>query len=202
MFPIFSGLIAALLHVVTGPDHLAAVTPIALDMNKKQWKVGFLWGLGNLGGMLMIGLLFLFFKEYIPVETISVYSEQLVGIVLLIVGGWALLKVFRKPKIKVSERNTDFGKLSTIGIGFLHGLAGIAHFILLLPVLGFESQTESIQYIIGFALGTVGAMTLFTVVLGIIKKINKTSANYNNSIRVIGGVFAIVVGIYWLFTTI
>jgi len=48
---------------------------------------------------------------------------------------------------KVVEQNV----ISSFGIGFLHGLAGVAHFLLLLPVLWFENQLDGIQYIIGFA---------------------------------------------------
>ena len=39
--PLFAGIIASALHVVSGPDHLAAVTPIALESRSKVWKIGF-----------------------------------------------------------------------------------------------------------------------------------------------------------------
>ena len=39
-FPLFAGIIAAVLHVISGPDHLAAVTPFAIESKKKAWKVG------------------------------------------------------------------------------------------------------------------------------------------------------------------
>ena len=65
-FPLFAGIIAAMLHVISGPDHLAAVTPFAIESKKKAWKVGLFWGVGHLVGMLFIGVLFLLFKELIP----------------------------------------------------------------------------------------------------------------------------------------
>ena len=77
-FPIFAGIIAAVLHVISGPDHLAAVIPFAIERKKKAWKVGLFWGIGHLTGMLFIGALFLAFKEMIPVEKISKHSEKLV----------------------------------------------------------------------------------------------------------------------------
>ena len=76
-FPIFTGLIAAMLHVIMGPDHLAAVAPFAIESKRKAWKVGLSWGLGHLFGMGLIGRLFVFFKELIPLEAISAYREQL-----------------------------------------------------------------------------------------------------------------------------
>ena len=173
-FPLFAGLIAATLHVITGPDHLAAVTPIAVDAEAKSWRVGFVWGLGNLMGMLLIGLLFVGFKEQLPIELISAKSELLVGVVLIFLGIFSIYKVLKRRKATLTEGRKQ-NVISATSIGFLHGLAGVAHFIILLPVLGFETQAESLQYILGFAIGTVGIMTLYTVALGWIKKIKPKS---------------------------
>ncbi len=98
-FPFIAALMASMLHVIMGPDHLAAVTPFAIETKRKAWKIGLSWGLGHLAGMLGIGVLFALFKELIPVDLISKYSEQLVGFVLLGIGGWALYKLFKKEKI-------------------------------------------------------------------------------------------------------
>jgi len=35
-FPLSAGIIAAILHVVSGPDHLAEVTPFAIEGKKKD----------------------------------------------------------------------------------------------------------------------------------------------------------------------
>ncbi|MRH99465.1 hypothetical protein GH721_02870 [Kriegella sp. EG-1] len=229
-FPLFAGFAASILHVVSGPDHLAAVTPLAIETRRKVWKIGLFWGFGHLTGMLLIGLLFLLFREYIPLEQISEHSELLVGVVLIIVGLWALYTIFYKsknhkhphvhdakePYIHVHEHEHKKSKLehshvhdnkvkqnkwSSFGIGILHGLAGIAHFILLLPVLGFKNQIDSIQYIIGFGLGTVLAMTIYTYILGQITSYSKKQNNnsFLQIVRVTGGVFAITIGIYWLY---
>ncbi|SHJ87041.1 urease accessory protein UreH domain-containing protein [Pseudozobellia thermophila] len=228
-FPLFAGIAAAVLHVVSGPDHLAAVTPLAIETRRKVWKIGLFWGFGHLVGMLLIGLLFLAFREYIPIEKISEHSEQLVGVVLIAIGLWALFSLFYKtknhkhphvhdgeePYIHVHEHDHDTNKLehahshdkkvkqnvwSSFGIGVLHGLAGVAHFILLLPVLGFESQGESLQYIVGFGIGTVLAMTIYTFLLG---KVSGYAIGQSKSlfkaVRLSGGLFAIFVGMYWLY---
>ncbi len=226
----FAGILASVLHVVSGPDHLAAITPLAIETRKKVWRIGLFWGFGHLTGMLVIGLLFLAFQEVIPVELISEYSEQLVGLVLIGVGIWAIFRIFFKgkghkhphihggeePYIHVHDHNHEDSTLehehkhtkslqqnswSSFLIGVLHGLAGIAHFLLLLPVLGLENQFEGILYIIGFALGTVLAMVVYSYILGRIaigsKKLQ--SPNTFQSIRIAGGLFAIIVGVYWLY---
>lgn len=228
-FPLFAGIAASVLHVISGPDHLAAVTPLAIETKRKVWKIGLFWGFGHLIGMLLIGILFLLFKGYIPLEKISEHSEQLVGVVLIAVGLWAFLSIFynhkehkhphihdgKDPYIHIHEHEHDASKLehshthakkvkqnmwSSFGIGILHGLAGIAHFILLLPVLGFRNQLDSIQYILGFALGTVLAMTIYTFLLGKITNYTKgQSKSLYKTIRLSGGVFAILIGVYWLY---
>lgn len=228
-FPLFAGIAASVLHVISGPDHLAAVTPLAIETKRKVWKIGLFWGFGHLTGMLLIGMLFLLFKEYIPLEKISEHSEQLVGIVLIAVGIWAFFSIFfkhkghkhphvhdgKEPYIHVHEHEHNTSKLehshvhtkkvkqnmwSSFGIGTLHGLAGIAHFMLLLPVLGFRNQLDSMQYILGFALGTVLAMTIYTFLLGKITNYTKgQSKSLYKTIRLSGGVFAILIGVYWLY---
>lgn len=230
IFPLISGTLSSLLHVISGPDHLAAVTPLAIESKRKAWKIGLFWGVGHLAGMLLIGVLFLFFKNYIPVETISEHSEQLVAYVLIGVGAWALFRLFKDPKkhnhphvhteegvfihthnhshsdeTKEHTHKTQVKQslISAFGIGFLHGLAGVAHFLLLLPALGFESQLESVTYIIGFAIGTIIAMTVYALVLDKIVSVTKQQNNelFFKGIRFAGGLFAVIIGFYWLYLT-
>lgn len=96
MLTFLTGFIASVAHVVTGPDHLAAVTPLAIDSRKKSWMVGFSWGLGHTIGMLMIGLIFILFKEFLPIEAISKYSETIIGILLIGIGSLALVRIYRQ----------------------------------------------------------------------------------------------------------
>ena len=169
-FPFIAALIASILHVITGPDHLAAVVPFAIESKKKAWKIGLFWGIGHLLGMLLIGVLFLIFRELIPVETISQYSEQLVGLVLIFIGIWSFYKLFKQEpnhKHLHVHANDDLtihkhehhhheqgnhahyhegikqSNFASLSVGFLHGLAGIAHFLLFIPVASFDSKMDS-----------------------------------------------------------
>lgn len=213
--PFFAGTAASVLHVVSGPDHLAAVTPLAIETRRKVWRIGLYWGFGHLTGMLLIGVLFLLFKEYIPLEKISEHSEQLVGFVLIAIGVWALISIFYRTKkqhthshetnavepLESKDKKGVQNLWSSYGIGVLHGLAGIAHFFLLLPVLGFENQIDGAQYVVGFGLGTLFAMTVYTYLLGKLASYSKTknSNSLFRTIRIAGALFAIVIGVYWIY---
>ena len=225
-FPLFAGIIAAMLHVISGPDHLAAVTPFAIESKKKAWKVGLFWGVGHLFGMLSIGVLFLLFKDLIPIERISEHSEQFVGIVLILLGLWILIRIFKEEKnhkhihvhsngnpiihkhqhIHNSEKKHDHnhpklkqGVIASLSVGFIHGLAGIAHFLLFLPVIGFASKIDSAKYIVGFGIGTLIAMISFAMVIGKISTFSKQDHNdtFFKGIRLAGGLFALIIGVYW-----
>lgn len=227
VFPILSGIIASAIHVISGPDHLAAVTPIVVESKRKAWRVGLAWGLGHVVGMLVIGLLVFFFKELIPFETISAYSEQMVGFILLALGAWIFFKMLRKQKHHVhphfhvdgdkpyihTHEHHHHGETShehahspkkrkglSFGIGFIHGLAGVSHLILLLPVLSFQTSLGSLTYILGFGIGSILAMVLYAFIIGVLaKKVDPEHyPRLNISIRVAAGVFAMVVGIFWL----
>jgi ABC-type nickel/cobalt efflux system permease component RcnA len=228
-FPFIAGLIASILHVITGPDHLAAVMPFAVESKKKAWKIGLSWGIGHITGMIAIGILFALFKELIPVNKISDHSEQLVGIVLIGIGIWAFYRIFKTKKehkhlhihaensplihkhehshVKQQTHNHTHNKttkqnnFTSFSIGLLHGLAGIAHFLLFLPVLGFENRWDAIGYILGFAIGIILAMTTFAFVVGKISSLSNNGHNdlFFNGIRMAGGLFAIIIGLFWLF---
>ena len=44
--------------------------------------------------MLLIGLLFILFKELLPIELISKHSDQVIGFLLIGIGTWAILRTY------------------------------------------------------------------------------------------------------------
>ncbi len=231
--PILFGLVAAMVHVISGPDHIAAVGPLAINTKFRPWLIGMSWGIGHLVGMLLIGILFFFFKELIPVEWISTNSERLVGIMLILIGFWGLGRMFysrhkqhthvhthdindnsfvhkhghehnaKKTHSHQHENGENQTYVMALGIGIIHGLAGVSHFIGLLPTLAFASSLGSIMYLAGFGIGTILAMVLFSVLLGFIgQKSNKTDKKLVfNSINGLVGISAIFVGLIWIWNT-
>ncbi|HBF89077.1 MAG TPA: hypothetical protein DDX39_10585 [Bacteroidales bacterium] len=226
---LFTGIVAAMVHVVSGPDHLAAVTPLAIESKKKSWSVGLSWGLGHTFGMLIIGILFVLFKQYIDIDVISAYGEIIVGFLLIGIGVWAITKIYLKhgalihqhvhPHIHDDElhihthshrekethvhqhsKTNRQNIFTALGIGIIHGVAGVSHLIAILPTLAFPSKIDSIFYLTGFGGGTIFAMVLFAVILGIIsqKSSEHKKQNLHKYMRLVGGAVAIIVGCLWI----
>jgi len=238
MLQFITGISAATAHVLSGPDHLAAVTPLAIESRKKSWGIGMAWGIGHTLGMLMIGLLFLLFRDFIPVDAISAHSEQLVGLLLIGIGSWAITKVYIKkdvgkhshPHFHKIESNGDFVHIhrhthgeahshsdetahshthakshrqnikAALGVGIFHGLAGVSHLIAVLPTLALPSKKDAALYLSGFGIGTILAMVIFASILGHVSGRTSSSGRPKtyNLMRIMGGLVAIGIGIWWI----
>src|ERR1039458_1913039 len=57
MIAVLTGLLAGLIHVWTGPDHLTAIAPLAVRRPERAWIPGARWGLGHSAGVAVVGLL-------------------------------------------------------------------------------------------------------------------------------------------------
>ena len=95
MISVLAGLTAGAAHVIAGPDHLAALAPIALDQPKLAAKIGIKWGVGHGLGVLLLGGLGIVTQQAIDITWISAWSEFIVGFMLIIVGLWALRRTSR-----------------------------------------------------------------------------------------------------------
>ncbi len=90
MIHALAGLVAGTVHVLSGPDHLTAVAPLVVSSRRPGWRSGALWGAGHTTGVWIVGALSLAFREVLPIERLSAWSERLVGVVLVVIGIWAL----------------------------------------------------------------------------------------------------------------
>src|SRR5439155_4460326 len=92
MIAAITGLIAGIIHVWSGPDHLAAIAPLAVRRPRRAWVPGARWGLGHSAGVAVVGLLSLWLRDLLPLERLSSWGERLVGVMLLAIGAWARRK--------------------------------------------------------------------------------------------------------------
>ena len=104
----------------------------------------------------------------------------------------------------IHERVIRQNNLAALGVGTLHGFAGISHLVLMLPTLALPSMKDSVLYLAGFAAGTIGAMITYAVIVGFIshKSENAPSTKIFTGVRLTGGLIAIAIGIYWILASI
>jgi hypothetical protein len=193
MFAALAGLATGLVHVLSGPDHLAAVAPLSADADRSQWRAGLQWGLGHTAGVMVIGLLLISVRQALPIEAISAYSERIVGIALLLVGGWGFARA-RSPK-----RHAHPSAGASFAMGALHGLAGSSHLFGVLPALALPTQLAAITYLGGFGVGAVLAMTAFSALVGAIAvRATRRGLNAYRGVLYACSLSAVVVGGFWL----
>ena len=197
-----TGLFAGLVHALSGPDHLSAVAPLVIGESRgRRWRTGLFWGIGHSVGVWIMGLLALALRGVLPVESVSSWSERLVGAVLIGVGLWGLRRAFvaRLPLHgHESERPKRPGR-AAVWIGSLHGLAGSSHLLGLLPALALSSQAASFSYVVGFGLGAIAAMTAFSSGFGMVaSRITARGQFGYQALLASFSAAAILVGGYWL----
>lgn len=226
MLAVFTGLAAGVFHVLSGPDHLAAIAPLAVHDPRRSWRAGARWGLGHSAGVALVGLLLLVIREMIPLHALSALGERAVGVVLIAVGLWGARQALRlkihshthehdgSRHAHVHLHGPGHGRVlgdhpgsthghphAAFGIGILHGLAGSAHFLGLLPALAFPSRWESLAYLVFFGLGTVAAMAGFSSLVGYLTVSwgGGLERNYRGLMGLCSGT-AVAVGSWWLVT--
>lgn len=220
MIALLSGLIAGAGHVLAGPDHLTAVAPLAAHRPQRAWLPGLRWGIGHSAGVVLIGLLFLLFRDLIPVAWLSSWGERLVGFLLIGVGVWGLRQAARhhvhahehthdgETHVHIHVHAVKHGHdqpgahrhtHAALGIGMLHGLAGSSHLLGVLPMLALPTHLMAVTYLAAFAVGTVVAMTGFTWAVGwAARRCAARGARLYRGLLVTCGVAAIVVGFVWI----
>jgi hypothetical protein len=223
MLTIWTGLIAGFLHVLSGPDHLAAVAPLSATDHKGAWKIGLRWGVGHSAGVVLVGALVYLLKNLLHVERFSAFNERLVGVALILIGLWGLYKAYSHkvhvhshkhggaehvhvhshehphPGVKHPAREGHLHMRAALGVGILHGLAGSSHLLGVLPALALPTAAATAAYLTAFAGGTIGAMVLFAATIGWMSMWNffRVDRGYH---YFLGGLSlaAMGIGVYWL----
>lgn len=190
---LIGGLAAGFFHVLAGPDHLAAVAPLAVDGERAAWRAGVSWGLGHTAGVLLVGLLLLAFRELIPVEALSAVSERVVGVALVGVGLWGLWRA------RAANPHLHLPSAPSFAMGTLHGLAGSSHLYGVLPSLMFATRVDAVAYLGGFGAGAIGAMTAFSTIVGAAASaVGHSQATVRRAVLLAASTAAVVVGGVWL----
>lgn len=217
---VWVGFSAAFLHVFSGPDHLAAVSPLSIQNQKQSWKTGLVWGGGHAIGVSLLGSILLVLRETFPVEAISAYSERLVGIVLIAMGAWGIQNALRSRIHSHSHTHDGVSHVhihahihthdeavpahhshshASWWIGVIHGLAGGSHILGVLPTLAMPTRTGAVAYLFSFSVGTMAAMSIFSGGIGW-AAVRMTHRVPLYSLLMISGLACAGLGFYWLWS--
>ena len=215
-----AGLIAGVIHVWSGPDHIAAIAPLAVRHRKASWSPGVRWGLGHSAGVALVGILSLWLRELLPLQFLSIWGERAVGVLLIGIGIWALRKAF---KVHAHEHEHDGTRHlhmhahhshqehdraeahhghthAAFGIGVLHGVAGSSHFLAVLPTLALPDTTQALAYLGAFTIGTIVSMGAFSSLLGFITvRFTAGGTGAYRGLMSICAAAAMIVGCFWMF---
>ena len=213
MLTLLSGIVAGTFHVLSGPDHLAAVAPLAASDRTHSVRAGWTWGMGHAAGVMVVAAGAVLLRDLLPpVADVSAWGERLVGGALIALGLWSLSHAARLRRMPHTHGATRHEHVhvqrgprwmrrlghghAAFAVGVLHGIAGSSHFFGVLPALALPTAAASFSYIAAFGVGTVGAMTAFAGMLG--RMGSGGVALSHHRLMTATGVAAIVVGCVWL----
>ena len=218
MLVLLAGLLAGVVHVMSGPDHLTAVAPLALK-RRRPWMVGLSWGIGHVLGVGLLSAVALLLREALPLEAISAWGERVVGVVLIAIGLWGLRSALRH-RVHAHE-HAHGGEIHThihahpqgkghgvphahrhphaaFGIGALHGVAGTSHFLGVLPALALPDTASTLAYLGGYGAGNVAAMIAFAALVGLLAGNPSAAPGRYRGLAAAASAAAIGVGVFWL----
>jgi hypothetical protein len=215
MLTILTGAAAGVFHVLSGPDHLAAVAPIAADERKRGWLAGFIWGIGHASGVVVVSIVAVLLRELLPpIDVISAWGERLVGAALIAIGLWALRRRARIERMPHSHGRVSHNHLhvqagpawvrrlghahASFCMGILHGVAGSSHFFGVLPALALPTESAALAYIGAFGVGTVAAMTAFAAAVGLLGVRAGSNPQLHRAMMSAAAALAMLVGGVWL----
>jgi len=173
------GILGGALHAIAGPDHLAALLPRCVG---KRWygagRIGALWGMGHGVSATILGLTAFGLKNQVAnmpqvkgmLIGASSAMEVAVGASLIFIGLLGIkeardFKEEEESSFTVADDTEKAQKRAVVFNGILHGFSwdGAPS---LAPALAVATWKGSISFLLAYALGTVGAMTIATTLIG------------------------------------
>jgi len=208
-----TGLIAGIIHVIGGADHLIAMAPSSITNPKLALKNGLSWGLGHSWGVIILSILAIFIKDITHLTKLSYFAEFLVGISLLIIGSIAIKnsfkfnihthqhehndgishKHFHYHKSRDKRHNRHSHALTSLGV--LHGLAGGSHLIAVIPALALPMQ-EAFAYLIAYLIGSTIIMIFFTYLISL--STMKAGQSIIKKLFAFAGGISFAMGLFWI----
>lgn len=198
------GILFGMLHILTGPDHIAAIITISVNKGYQAFFIGVKWGIGHSIGLLIIFGVMLTIDKEILYKTQIV--EWIVGFYLILLGFYGFYKTYKTYKYKlliptendIVVKTTFFLKEKILGLitGILHGLAGPGSILGVLPAILIEDKSKSAAYLGTFCGTGIFIMGTFSAIWGEISK--KASEKIGIIIIGLSSLVSFIIGILWV----
>ncbi len=213
--PLMSALVLGSAHALE-PDHLAAVSSFVVRRPTPRAALGFgvRWAAGHGAVILIVGTLLVVLGMQLP-ESVGVFFERLAGAMLLGLGVWTAASA---RAVHAHRHSHDDGTVhvhvhshqlqktphhhhghGVTAVGAMHGLAGTAPIVALLPLAGFHSAGVATMYLLLFAIGTAAGMGFYALLAGwVAGTAALKSQTLARGITLCTGLFTAGIGIFWL----
>ncbi len=152
-----------MLHALDA-DHVLTVTGIAAREN--QWqkilKYSSHWAIGHSLSLLSAGF-FVFLLGISFNSAFSHYAELIVAVILAIIGVRILAESMKQIfGLKFSsEKNHTLSSRRALIVGGIHGVAGTASILALIPVSKITEPVLALSYLVFFSVGVIFSMFVF-----------------------------------------
>jgi len=164
------------------PDHVVAVSAFVGKDPKPHRALRFAlrWGLGHALPLLLIGGGSLWLGKSLP-DSFGYYVELGVGVTLILLGLWLLrdilqerihLHIHHHSSVEHSHFHSHLQKKdhlhehSAFLVSILHGGAGTASAVVLIPMTAISSPLLALGYLLAFSFAVILAMGLYGFSLG------------------------------------
>lgn len=186
MIPLLTlGFGLGLMHALDA-DHVMAVSTLSVEKPSLKRTLLFSanWALGH-GGVLLLSGALLFGLGFAIPEALQKGAEVMVGVLLIVLGLWCF-RQFRKEKLNLkththgdvehthwqddshTEKPAKEGH-KPVFVGILHGLAGSAPALALIPAVSQGQMAVAMGYLVIFSLGVMISMVGFGLGFGSIQ---------------------------------
>lgn len=202
------GLGLGVLHAFD-PDHLAAVGGLtsgthggansATGPHKKHaiWRFAMHWSLGHGGVLLAISCAVLLLGIAVPTQ-VSALAEQCVAFMLIAIGLGGFWKTLKPNPDTDSALNRRHNGATFVGM--VHGTAGSAPLLALLPITQMKEPAVGLIYVFLFGIGvTLAMMGLGGLLFQGFKRMHSWQGRYQLAVHIFLASFSLVLGVRLVF---